>query len=258
MPATLTASTQSSLNCNPNSFAPQISERDSGGPIGTRQAAFNRLREYVRSIDYHNDEKDPYKLFIARCRKYHGHRTKRGHSFHAKKLRWLWLRSAGKNHSFENLWNAGSVGRTRHRNDELAITVRCLAGGFTREETEAVIKAWGEHNGVGFDFMSMLVYRAISWVRALEYTKAIRAKHQKEDERTYWSKTANRILWVLDRIGEEGASPTETAVRVERDVATVKNRLTRLCKLGEVVKIKRGLYRRATEEQQFGVRGPFS
>jgi hypothetical protein len=231
-------------NSRPNSCVPSTSGQGCDGPKKTRQERFNRLREYIRRIDHRADvgDPDPYKRFIALCRKYHGQRTKKGHSFRARKLRWLWYKSGGRNGPFEMLWDAGTTERTRHRNDELAISVRCLSGGFTQAETEAVIRAWGEHNGEGYDYMARLVYRATSLARALEFTKAIREQHQKENAEKYWSKTANRILWALQQF-KDGGTPKQIAAMVDRDVDAVKHRLATLFKSGQVEKVKRGFYR---------------
>ena len=252
MSATSTISTPSSPNSSQNFCVPPPSEQDCGGRNGSRQEAFNKLREYVRSIDNRSDVEryDPYKRFVALCREFHGHRTKKGHSFHAKKLRWLWYCSNGKNRAFENLWNTESVQRTRHRNDELGITVRCLSGGFTQAETEAVIKAWWKHNGEGFDFMVMLVYRSITFERALKVTASIREQHQRENDKKYWSKTANRILWAVEKFGDAGATPKEIAEAIAKDVQTVKQRLIRLCKDGQTEKIRHGVYRLAAKQDR--------
>jgi hypothetical protein len=131
------------------------------------------------------------------------------------------------------------------RKDELAITVRCLAGGFTQLETEAVIKAWWKRNGEGFDFMDMAVYRVTTFADAMKFSEPIRARHAKENEKHHWTKTANRILWMLKKSGPTGATPMQIAAVVDRDVQAVKQRLKRLCGDNQVVKIKRGLYRLA-------------
>jgi len=250
MPATLTTSTPLSASFRPNSYVRPISERESNGQKDSQQERFNSLRAWYRSIDYRNDpEPDPYKRFVALCREFHGHRTKRGHSFHARKLRWLWYHSDGKNGTFENLWNSMDTQRTRDRNDELGIAVRCLAGGFTPGETEAVIKGWWKHHGEGSGFMSIHLFRAITLTRAMEVTAEIRQERQGKMAEKYWSKTANRILWVLEESGETGATPKTIAEEIDRSVETVKHRLKRLCKAGEVEKIRRGVYRRVGESE---------
>ena len=251
MPSTLTTSMQSSPSFRPNSCVPSTSGQDADGQGDSRQDRFNRLREYVRTIDNRSDVErhDPYKLFVGLCRQFHGHRTKKGHSFRARRLRWLWRCSEGNNGAFENLWTAESTERTRQQDDELAITVRCLSGGFTQAETEAVIKAWWEHHGEGFDFMSMIVFRATSLARALVLTAGIREQRQTEAKEKYWSKTASRILWVLEKAGDAGATPKQIAEMIQRGVDLVKHSLSRLCKRGQVEKIRHGLYRPVVEQE---------
>ncbi len=252
MPNTSTISTPSLPSFNPSFFEPSITEPEPGSVNANSPGPSSKLRDRILATDNRSDAElfDPYKLFIAGCRKYHGHRTKRGHSFHAKKLRWLWYCSKGNNGPFPALWmkktpTIYSNRPHRKRNDELAITVRCLAGGFSKLETEAVIKAWGEHNRAEYDFMAMTVYKATTFAEAMKYTAPIRKRQAEENNEEYWEKTASRILWALEKSGPTGATPTQIAALVGRDVQAVKQRLKRLCRDGQVVKIKRGLYRLA-------------
>lgn len=249
MPNTSIISTPSLPSFNTSFFEPSITEPDTGSANVKSPGPSSRLRERILAVDNRSDAElfDPYKLFVAACRKYHGHRTKKGHSFHAKKLRWLWYHSKGNNGRFSALWTKEtptvySNRPQRKRNDELAITVRCLAGGFTQSETEAVIKAWGEHNREEYDFMAMGVYRVTTFAKAIKYTAVIRKRQAEEKNKQYWTKTANRILWALTKTEPTGATPTQIAAVADRDVQAVKQRLKRLCKDGQVVKIKRGLY----------------
>ncbi len=249
MPNTSTISTPSLPSFNPSFFEPSTTEPDTGSVNANSPGPSSKLRERILAVDNRSDAElfDPYKLFMAGCRKYHGHRTKRGHSFHAKKLRWLWFCSDGNSGPFPALWTKKtptiySNRPQRKRNDELAITVRCLAGGFTQAETEAVIKAWGEHNRAEYDFMAMAVYRVTTFAQAMKYTAQIRMRQAEEKNKKYWTKTANRILWALKKFGPAGATPTAIAIEADRDVQTVKQRLKRLCGDGQVVKIRRGLY----------------
>jgi hypothetical protein len=252
MPTTSTTLTPSLPSFNPSFFEPSIPEPDTSSANANSPGPSSKLREHVLAVDNRSDAEffDPYKLFIAACRKYHGHRTKKGHSFHAKKLRRLWYHSKGNNGPFPALWTRKtptiySNRPQRKRNDELAITVRCLSGGFTQAETEAVIKAWWEHNGEGFDFMAMAVYRVTTFAEAKKYTAPIRKGQAEENDKKYWTKTANRILWALKKFGPAGATPTAIAIEADRDVQAVKQRLKRLCGDGQVVKVRRGLYRLA-------------
>jgi phosphopantetheinyl transferase (holo-ACP synthase) len=249
MPNTSIISTPSLPSFNPNFYEPSTTEPDPGSANANSPGPSSKLRDRILGVDNRSDAElfDPYKLFIAACRKYHGHRTKKGHSFHAKKLRWLWYHSKGNNGPFPALWTRKtpttySNQPQRKRNDELAITVRCLSGGFSKLETEAVIKAWGEHSRAEYDFMAMTVYKATTFVEAMKFTAPIREGQAKERTEKYWTKTASRILWALEKSGPTGATPTQIAAVAGRDVQAVKQRLKRLCGDGQVVKIKRGVY----------------
>lgn len=253
MLTTSNTSTPSLQSFNPSFFEPSITGPKSAFAKVKPQGPSSRLLKYVqwsedRSLDGRFD--DPYLAFKALCRKHHGSRTKRGHSFHAKKLRWLWYKSDGENGPFPNLWTRPKPTPPfdqprRKRNDELAITVRCLAGRFTKAETEAVIKAYWEHNGEGYDFMVMNVYRVMTFATAMKYTAEIREKHAQQNEAKQQAKTKNRILWALEIRGSAGATPKEIAGAIRRDVQAVKKRLQLLLRDGQVVKIRHGLYRLA-------------
>lgn len=93
--------------------------------------------------------------------------------------------------------------------------------------------------------MAMTVYKATTFAEAMKYTAPIRKRQAEENNEEYWEKTASRILWALEKSGPTGATPTQIAALVGRDVQAVKQRLKRLCRDGQVVKIKRGLYRLA-------------
>src|SRR4051812_39941453 len=115
-----TTSTPSSVNSRPNFCVPPTSGREPDLQQDGRQERFSNLRECVRGMDKppEAEEEDPYRRFVALCRKFHGQRTNKGHSFHAKKLRWLWYLSNGKNGAFGGLWTTNGIQRTRYRNDE--------------------------------------------------------------------------------------------------------------------------------------------
>lgn len=253
MPSTSTVSMPSSPSYRANFFEPSTTGQDSDSAKAKSRLPPNSLLEYVRWCDentYDARYDDPYLVFKALCRKYHGRRTKRGHSFHANKLRWLWFGSDGNNGPFWNIWtrpkpsfNLEQPGR--RRKDELAVTIRCLSGGFTQDETEAVIKAYWAHNGEGYGFMDMIVYRATTFAEAMKFTNEIREKHAQENEAKQQAKTRNRILWALEIRGSCGAGPKEIAGAIGRDVQAVKQRLKALLEEGQVVKVKRGLYRLA-------------
>lgn len=231
-----------------------ITEPESNSAKVKSRGPSTGLLEYARWCQdntYDARYDDPYLVFRSLCRKYHGRRTSRGHSFHAKKLRRLWFKSEGNNGPFSNLWTRPRPSfdfdrPSRKRKDELAITVRCLSGGFTQAETEAVIKAHWEHNGEGYDFMTMCVYRATTFADAMKYTEEIRERHAQEDEAKRLAKTRTQILWVLEIRGPAGASPKEIAGAVGREVQAVKKSLERLVRDGYVIRVRRGLYRLST------------